>query len=298
MEPRDAAKPGPLEQAIELERKANQSTANQWQTFTRHREVLTELLLADVPRGSELSLCVLGAGNCNDLDLPRLLEHYAEIHLLDLDPSALERALLRHGLTGMAPIALHGGVDFTAALDKLPRWARMQVTAEEMAAHPGAAASEVGARLGRQFDRVLSPCVWTQFQLHALRVLGAQHRLLELVHYTLGLTHLRVVGALLAPGGRALLATELTANTLTDLSAIDPEAEPLALLQALVAAGKVIAVATPERVLGPLLDDPILQRDFRTSGPVRAWRWSQGPDRSYLAYACWVQSKRSPPPRR
>jgi hypothetical protein len=297
VQPRDAANPGTaLEQATELERKANQSTAGQWQSFTRHREVLTELLLQDVRRGSALTLCVLGAGNCNDLDLPRLLEHYAAIHLLDLDASALQRALLQQGLVGSAQLTLHAGVDFTGALDKLPRWARLQVTPEEMSAHPGQAARDVGARLGQKFDRVLSPCVWTQFQLHALRALGARHRLLELTHYTLGLTHLRVLDALLAPGGRALLATELTANTMADLSELDPEVEPLALLQPLVAAAKAIAVAIPEWVLGPLLDDPQLQQGLSTDGPVRAWLWSQGPERSYLTYACWLKSKSRPPP--
>lgn len=297
MAPLDASDPrAPLEHATELERKANQSTAAQWQSFTRHREVLTELLLEDVPPGSELTLCVLGAGNCNDIELPRLLQHYAEIHLLDLDGSALQRALLQQGLVGSPRIALHAGVDFTAALDKLQRWARLQVTPEELSSHPGRAAREVGARLGQKFDRVLSPCVWTQFQLHALRALGAQHRLLELLYYTLGLTHLRVLDALLAPGGRALLATELTASTMTDLSALAPEGEHLQLLQSLVAEKKAITVAIPERVLGPLLDDPQLQRGLSTGGPIRAWLWSQGPERSYLTYACWLQSKSLPPP--
>jgi hypothetical protein len=283
-----------LQQALELERKANQSTIEQWDAFASHRRRLTALLLQDVPKASTLTLCVLGAGNCNDLDLALLLQHYAEVHLVDLDVEAVERACVRQAVADSARLRTHPALDLTCALDKLQRWAAMQVTEDELIAHPAAAAKRIAAELGQSFDRVVSPCLWTQFQLHALRALGARHRLLDAVQYTLGLTHLRLFSALLAPQGLGLLVTELTANTTYDLSGLDPDAEHLALVAPLVAAGNAIGVATPTRTLGPLLDDPVLRTRLASTGPCSAWIWSQGPTRSYLTYASWLSSLVAP----
>ena len=66
---------------------------------------IEQLLLPDVshPAGR---LCVLGAGNCNDLDLRRLSERFDEIHLIDLDPAALGEAVRRQGVEGCANVRL------------------------------------------------------------------------------------------------------------------------------------------------------------------------------------------------
>ena len=64
----------------------NLTTRNQWQLYASHRGEIEKLIVPD-SRGRRI--CVLGAGNCNDLDLKWLSEVYGEVHLVDLDRTAL-----------------------------------------------------------------------------------------------------------------------------------------------------------------------------------------------------------------
>src|SRR4051812_28723246 len=54
--------------------------------FAGHRSHVTELLGA---ASGDQQLCVLGAGNCNDIDLSRLAEQYRGICLADIDAESL-----------------------------------------------------------------------------------------------------------------------------------------------------------------------------------------------------------------
>ena len=49
------------------QRSVNQSSLSQRTAFASHRAKVTELVCA-ATRGGQGRLCVLGAGNCNDLD--------------------------------------------------------------------------------------------------------------------------------------------------------------------------------------------------------------------------------------
>ncbi|MFT5326875.1 MAG: hypothetical protein ACI8P0_004758, partial [Planctomycetaceae bacterium] len=76
---------------IEAEqRRRNEESRDAWHRYARHRERVTELLLGTVSDTSlecdstrTRRLCLLGAGNCNDVDLKRLAETFDEIHLVD-----------------------------------------------------------------------------------------------------------------------------------------------------------------------------------------------------------------------
>ena len=83
---------------FEEEFRFNQASRPSWESSQRHRDTVTRYLkqLSSV-QGDRL--CVLGAGNCNDLDLNQLLQVYDEIHLVDLDQSALEYALEAQNLS-------------------------------------------------------------------------------------------------------------------------------------------------------------------------------------------------------
>ena len=58
----------------------NAESFDQWAGFADHRRRVSGLLATGPGR-----LCVLGAGNANDLDLATLLEVHREVHLVDLD---------------------------------------------------------------------------------------------------------------------------------------------------------------------------------------------------------------------
>src|SRR5215216_699886 len=79
---------------IDEHRRANESTRPLFDSYREHREQTTRLALESAKPGAS-TLCVLGAGNCLDLDLPRLSERFSEVHLVDIDRSALAGALSR-----------------------------------------------------------------------------------------------------------------------------------------------------------------------------------------------------------
>jgi hypothetical protein len=278
---------------VEVEAKANRSTAQQWERFSEHRGRLTNLLVESVSDdvSSRPVLGVLGAGNTNDLDLARLLRSYAEIHLFDLDESALARAVARLDPEDSARVIRHESLDLSGAIQKLPRWAAMQVTPEELMGHPRAAVESIASKIGMRFDRVVSPCIWTQLHLHVLQAFGTQHRLLEAVSYTTSLTHLRLLETLLDEEGKALFATELTSNETADLPEATEAVDHLALLRELSRTGNAIAVAHPDRLAALNSDDPVLRARASWTGPREAWIWQQGPQRRYIAYAAWLERR-------
>ena len=72
----------------------NATSRDHWDAFAEHRQCLTAVLAR--PTTAERSrLCILGAGNTNDLDLTALLSTHREVHLVDIDSESQILATLR-----------------------------------------------------------------------------------------------------------------------------------------------------------------------------------------------------------
>src|SRR5262245_52552720 len=97
----------------------NRSTRGQWNLYSSHRKELERLLVPDRPGGR---ICVLGAGNCNDLDLRWLTQVYREVHLVDIDGDALARGTQFQKVDGSEKIRLHGSIDLTGLANRLGTW--------------------------------------------------------------------------------------------------------------------------------------------------------------------------------
>ncbi len=93
----------------------NLQTRDAWERFAPHRRRVTDLLIGPGSKAAHpplpRKLCVLGAGNCNDLDLAALGNMFGEIHLVDLDESALTFGIANQHLINPPRIVLHGNVD-------------------------------------------------------------------------------------------------------------------------------------------------------------------------------------------
>ena len=75
----------------------NQTTRGSWKYFSQHRNQILNLVFEE-SLDRQGKLAILGAGNCNDLDLKDLLGHFREVHLFDLDQTAMEFALRRQSV--------------------------------------------------------------------------------------------------------------------------------------------------------------------------------------------------------
>jgi hypothetical protein len=282
---------GPTNPLVDQQREANQSTLAWFAEYHEHREHMTRLVVEGIPTGSALRVCVLGAGNAYDLDLEKLAEHFAEIHLVDLDRDALDGAYARQSEGTAKKLVLHAPVDLTGFLSKLEAWGRMQVTEDEMLTHPQRTAKELAARLGT-FDLVVSACAITQMQLSVLTALGDAHRLFDAVRHTLALTHLHTLFELSVPGGRALLVTDVLSNqNYRYLDKLPAGANFMQILTDVIAAERVIYVARPGLFHLLVRQDPLLGKRATISAPLAAWLWRNGPESRFLVYAMALSHK-------
>lgn len=104
-------------QRQQAETRGNNMGQGDWELYAHHRQHQTNAILQQAPAGGRV--CFLGAGNCNDLDLDRLAGQFSELHLVDIDTKALQRAAARQTPTTAAKLRLHGGIELTGLLARL-----------------------------------------------------------------------------------------------------------------------------------------------------------------------------------
>lgn len=275
---------------IDEQRITNESTRDLFDSYREHREQVTRLALESAKPGSTSTLCVLGAGNCLDLDLGQLAGRFSAVHLVDLDRTALERALARQTPEVRARLVLHSPVDLSGLLDKLERWGRMETTEAELLAHHRQVAQSLASAIGTH-DVVVSACCITQMQLSVVQALGEGHQLFDAARHILAATHLHTLHALTNPDGRAWLVTDvLSSSRYAPLAEVPAEANVLKLFDQLMTAEQLFYVARPGVFHLLHREDPALRRHSALSPPLRAWFWQNGPDR-FLVYAMALDRK-------
>lgn len=265
---------------------ANQSALGYFDAFAGHRERLTGLASAAAPADASGVLCILGAGNCFDVDLGQLATRYAEVHLVDVDAQALERARLRQPPHIQQRVVCHAPLDLSGLHDRLERWAQFALTPDEVMNHAAVTSKALRERIGRRFDVVLSACMLSQMQLSLVRGLGDQHRLFRAVRWTLNATHFRSLAELTVSGGKALFVTDVTEARIHPLRGDEVGQAALGALNDATRAGAVFDFADPTSVAESFRDDPVLHASFPRWRVDDAWTWSNGPDTTFLVYAC------------
>ena len=236
-----------LQRRSQAQRAANRSTRENWRSFTRHRNRVMELLGDESRRQGKVA--ILGAGNCNDLDLVQLASECGEIHLFDLDREAMEGALLRQGVSEEPNIHLRDDLDLSGLSDS------------EHATGPGPAAD---------FDLVGSTCVVSQLLETVSRVYPpGLHR--DRMMLQVRDAHVRLVTGLIAPGGTGIMVTDMAD---ADSSAVP---EPVSASE-LARKGSHFLGLDPKGIrqaLGAV-------RNLKESEP---WTWQLDAVRRYLVHA-------------
>jgi hypothetical protein len=139
---------------VEAQKTSNRSALPHAASFAGHRERLTAIIAAGIAQGAGGRLCVLGAGNCHDLDLTHLATLFGEIHLVDIDAAAIEGARDRQDETTKSRIVCHAPIDLSGLVDRIDRWKQMQVTPDEVMNHPAEASRHIADALPGPFDVV------------------------------------------------------------------------------------------------------------------------------------------------
>lgn len=183
-----------------------------WALYAPHRERVTQLLL-DARASTDDRLCLLGAGNLNDVNLAALSSAFAEIVLVDVDAAALRRGLSRQGTAEDARVRVIAPADVSGAFSELTEMTDERPVGEETINRCLQALTQL-PELGAQAhcEVVASVGLFTQLIDGALQSVGESHpRSWELVS-AVRTQHLRLLLELTVPGGAAVLVTEVVSS--------------------------------------------------------------------------------------
>ncbi len=258
----------------------NALSRGQWANFAGHRRVVAEVLGNGKGR-----LCVLGVGNGNDLDLKAILKKYREVHLVDLDAEALANGVARQGFAGQSGLVLHGGLDLTGMVPAFARWTpETEITSVILDSLIQVPEALVCPALPGPFDVVASTCLLSQLIGNAFHAVGDRHpRFLEVVR-AIRAGHLRLLTALSAPGGSAVLITDVVSSeTVADLGSI-PESDLKARLRDVGRTRNHFYGVNPDELMIMHERDPVLKERVAGREAIGPWRWNLH-DRVYLVFA-------------
>ena len=260
---------------LQIER--NKATQSNWSRAERHRWRVTSQILAGAPV-KDGRLCVLGAGNCNELDLRLFINRFAELHLVDIDGDALASAVDRQGLSDCRSIHLHGGIDVTGI------WGRLAECSPDRPADDAnlagileEAKSFTLPNLPGPFSAVASVCVLSQLIEGAAQAVGEQHsRFLELVQ-AIRRTHFELLVNLTAVGGHGLLVSDFVSSATAPelLTVVDDDMPDLT--AQLINARNFFTGLNPVIAMDELQNDPAFASRVAKCQLSRPWRWDAGP---------------------
>lgn len=264
-----------------VHRRLNRETRDAWDGY-RDQRARVMALIGEPTRDDE-RLLVLGAGNCNDVDLDALAERFVEVHLVDIDASALKAAVSRAGERAREVTRTHR-LDVSGLLERIGKWKRRPPSPETLRDVPERAAASLG-KLPIPFDRVVSSLVLSQLVHSAMVGLGVGHPALEAVSKISVIAHLTMATRALRPGGRLVLVVDTVARPPEVMAEWIAAHGPDALLHRLEASGQCLPgteVALVTQVLHDLSPSASIELE-------PAWTWSPGA-RTHLVYALRVHS--------
>jgi hypothetical protein len=268
----------------------NQFSRNCWELYAPHRGQVTQLLLQNCA-GPRDRLCVLGAGNCNDLELAQLVAAYGEIHRVDLDGQAIDDGVASQQVEQSAKVFRHGGIDVTGISHRLARWSSENPPSQQDIDDCLQQVSRPAVHLPAPFDVVASVCLLTQLIDSVNLTLGERHgRFLDVV-VALRQQHLLQIVQSLAAGGRALLITDVVSSQTYPQLEQTSSADLIPLIVELVRRRNFFTGVNPFVLLSILKTDPVIAPLLSRVELLPPWLW-HFPTRVYAVCAFQMHGRR------
>ncbi|MBI1310679.1 hypothetical protein GC176_05165 [bacterium] len=264
-------------EAIQQSRNRESSTA--WDLYEPHRRRVTSLILDALPSVSNDSapqprVCLLGAGNSNDIDLSELATRCEEVLLVDLDAAALQQGVARQQLTEHPAIRLRAEMDITGIFDRLnPDNATSRLNhSAEIVELAEIADSFSGSGLPDGFDVVASMCLLSQLIDAVTHCFPDPHTALPLLQ-AMRRRHLRLLLEQCRPGGRAILFSEIVSSDTCPELAATPDARLPDLLARLLAEQNFFTGLHPGIIVQDLRSESRLLPLVANVRPIAPWKW-------------------------
>ncbi len=284
-----AAKPGLFAEAQKAEQKGNREGRELWDRYASHRRHVTDTIVAAASTPDD-KVCLLGAGNGNDLDLETIAARFAEVHLCDIDPAALARAVGRQSPAARARLRSHSPVDLSGLYRLLDEPPGRRPEGESLLA---AGTKAVTRSLPVGFDLVASCCVLSQMAWALRNLAGIEPGLLPSFEQTLVTIHLRAMLSLLRPGGVALLIADLVSSETYPLDELAPDEDLAALVARLSEARAAFTVSNPGFLRQLLRRDPVLIAEAEPPQMGEPWLWTGSKGLTYLVFPLMMRRRAS-----
>ena len=277
-----------MERTGQLQAARNAETLDGWNCFASHRVRVTQVLLAAAPVVGG-KLCVLGAGNCNDLALSQLAQVFTHVDLVDIDEQAITAGITRQGI-GTSHVTAREPVDVTGVAHLMSSWIPEIPAPDEQVDDCIANAKRAVLPLNASgYSVAASIGLLSQLMESITLTLGADHpRFLDLMTCVRG-EHLRQLIDLATPGGNVVLITDVVSSrTVPELATADSSDLP-ALVGRAIAQRNFFTGVNPFVIKRMLETEPPFATrltDVRLSNP---WVWDLGPR---LYAVCALTAKR------
>ena len=180
-----------------------------WETFRNHREIIGSFIQRhSAPFAS--SLCVLGAGFCNDLDLNQLTRAFEKVALVDIRPQDVQVGLHQQGVVDNKSIEVLPATDVTGVHEILNQY--KEAPADSLLDSVFDMARKDIESLSTQYDSVASTCLLSQLLNHATECIGdGNPRFVELLQL-IRQRHIQLMLRLLKPGGTGFLFSDFVSS--------------------------------------------------------------------------------------
>lgn len=228
------------------------------------------------------TMTVIGAGNCQDIDLPVLAAAFSEIRLIDIDAIALEAAVSQLTAAVRSQIRIFAPIDIAAPLMSLSASAGLD-TAQRSAFLSAVASAEMPDGLPVS-DVVVSTCLLSQLLDSASQIAPPEFPDFLPLIQAVRRGHLVRLLSLTAAGGRTLLITDLvSSDTVPDLAKTLPAELPNLMSQCLQS-GNFFSGLNPAVVQHDIQHIPACLELCASSRILPPWHWQLGL-RTFAVYA-------------
>ncbi|MCA9245713.1 MAG: hypothetical protein KDA42_01330 [Planctomycetales bacterium] len=274
----------------ELQQRRNLDCRDQWLSYAEHRHQVMQQLA----KSAGGRLCILGAGNCNDIDLASLLAAFNEVHLVDLDATALADGVARQSVEDER-LHAYGDVEVTGVWELLEQVAAdgLEVTRADLLAQSLADAPALP--MPGPFDCVVSLCLLSQLIDAVSEACGRDDSRVNDLVLKARDQHLRLLAELTTQGGTSVLVSDfVSSDTCPELLTIPSSDLPRAAQQAL-ATGNFFTGLNPAAIASRIAKDPTMFERFGHPRIAAPWRWRLG-DRMFAVFAMhWSRQSNSAP---
>jgi len=283
----------------EIQNNAQTSGEEFWNFFSSHRKEVTELITSALPKKIKKgtgSVLILGAGNCNDLDLKKITKYFSRIELVDVDENAIKQGLARQFGQEVPPsITVKGGIDVTGVMDEIYEKAKTSqdsnqpITEAERDELIQKITSWSGLPYKAKFNVVVSLALLSQIVLSIQDGLGTfNEQAFPPLMVAIRNRHLLELENQLLPGGTALLISDIVSDsTFPDLKQLKIKGNKInSILQGLVDSKNFFHGTNPFLVIQELQKN----EDIKKVEIEELWKW-EWPNKMYLVYAIEIEKK-------